>query len=203
MLANGLVDDKDRFSREGSATQRDSVVVSSPMDATSVSSSTPATPAVATSSKPLPSLLPSVLLPPSPKQRPAPAPLAIPTPPRPALPTPSQPSSAQKRKSSAVELEEARERTDRHLTPQEQLRLSRAIHKLSGAQLERAIEMIQSGVGNTPLCENQVSPLLSQLTLSSRSNLRPLRLDWRYRVRSISDARYARQDALCHICWTS
>ncbi|KAG9050562.1 hypothetical protein FS837_004419 [Tulasnella sp. UAMH 9824] len=143
----------DRFSREGSATQRDSVVVSSPMDATSVSSSTPATPAVATSSKSLPSLLPSVLPPPSPKPRPAP--LAIPTPPRPSLPTPSQPSSAQKRKSSAVELEEARERTDRHLTPQEQLRLSRAIHKLSGAQLERAIEMIQSGIGNTPLCANQ------------------------------------------------
>ncbi|KAG8927877.1 hypothetical protein FRC01_006793 [Tulasnella sp. 417] len=168
----------DRFSREGSATQRDSVAVSSPMDATSVSSSTPATPAVATSSKPLPSLLPSVLPPPSPKQRPPPPspkqrpppspkqrpppspkqrppPLAIPTPPRPSLPTPSQPSSAQKRKSSAVELEEARERTDRRLTPQEQLRLSRVIHQLSGPQLERAIEMIQSGVGNTPLCANQ------------------------------------------------
>lgn len=143
----------DRFSREGSATQRDSLVVSSPMDTASVSSSVPATPAVPTSSKPPPSLLPSVLPLPSPKQRPSP--LAIPAPPRPSLPTPSQPSSAQKRKSSAVELEEARERTDRHLTPQEQLRLSRAIHKLSGPQLERAVEMIQSGVGNTPMCENQ------------------------------------------------
>ncbi|KAG8951605.1 hypothetical protein FRC04_005892 [Tulasnella sp. 424] len=163
----------DRFSREGSATQRESVVASSPVEAASVSSSTPATPAVPTSSKPLPSLLPSVLLPPSPKPRPPPLAIpapprpalpvpprpALPVPPRPALPAPPQPSSAQKRKSSAVELEEARERTERHLTPQEQHRLSRAIHKLSGPQLERAVEMIQSGVGDTPLCENQAGDM--------------------------------------------
>jgi len=41
------------------------------------------------------------------------------------------------------------------MDPRAHHRLARKIHKLKGAQLEKAINMIQAGIGDTPPCQNQ------------------------------------------------